>query len=156
MTYTSRTQEKDSTHLTQYIYEFLHTPFEVPIFAIHSKPKYLQMDSQKLNLFFIQNAKYFTSLQAADLRERMATLNDESVLLCTSQLKDPVVMLLISFFAGGLGIDRFILEDIGIGIGKLLTCGCCGLWWLVDLIYIMDATRDKNYQTMLTAITQLQ
>ena len=54
------------------------------------------MDSQKLNLFFIQNAKYFTSLQAADLRERMATLHDESVLLCTSQLKDPVVMLLIS------------------------------------------------------------
>ncbi len=63
---------------------------------------------------------------------------------------------MVSFFAGGLGIDRFILEDIGIGIGKLLTCGCCGLWWLVDLIYIMDATRDKNYQTMLTAIAQLQ
>ena len=63
---------------------------------------------------------------------------------------------MVSFFAGGLGIDRFILEDIGVGIGKLLTCGCCGLWWLVDLIYIMDATLDNNYQTMLTAIAQLQ
>ena len=63
---------------------------------------------------------------------------------------------MVSFFASGLGIDRFILEDIGVGIGKLLTRSCSGLWWSVDLIYIMDATRDKNYQTMLTAIAQLQ
>lgn len=27
---------------------------------------------------------------------------------------------------------------------KLITCGGCGIWWLIDLFLIMGATREKN------------
>jgi hypothetical protein len=50
--------------------------------------------------------------------------------------KDWMVTLLISFFLGGLGIDRFYLGYTGLGILKLITCGGCGVWSLIDFILI--------------------
>jgi TM2 domain-containing membrane protein YozV len=50
--------------------------------------------------------------------------------------RDYVTILLISFFLGGLGIDRFMLGQTGLGIGKLLTFGGCGVWALIDFILI--------------------
>jgi len=50
--------------------------------------------------------------------------------------KDWLTALLISFFLGGLGIDRFYLGYTGIGVVKLLTLGGCGIWALIDFILI--------------------
>lgn len=51
--------------------------------------------------------------------------------------KSYVVAILLSFFLGGLGIDRFYLGYIGLGILKLITCGGCGIWSLIDFILIV-------------------
>jgi TM2 domain-containing membrane protein YozV len=48
-----------------------------------------------------------------------------------------MVTLLLSIFLGSFGIDRFYLGYIGLGIAKLLTAGGCGIWWLIDLIFII-------------------
>jgi TM2 domain-containing membrane protein YozV len=45
--------------------------------------------------------------------------------------------LLLSLFVGVLGVDRFYLGYTGLGIAKLLTCGGCGIWALVDFILIV-------------------
>ncbi|HTE22244.1 MAG TPA: TM2 domain-containing protein [Candidatus Limnocylindria bacterium] len=50
--------------------------------------------------------------------------------------KDFLVALLLSIFLGQLGIDRFYMGYIGLGILKLVTFGGCGIWWLVDVILI--------------------
>jgi len=56
--------------------------------------------------------------------------------------KEYIIALLFSIFLGYLGIDRFYMGQVGLGIGKLLTGGGCGVWWLIDVILI--ATRSSN------------
>ncbi len=50
--------------------------------------------------------------------------------------KDWLLTLLLSFFLGYLGADRFYVGKIGTGILKLITLGGCGIWSLVDIILI--------------------
>jgi TM2 domain-containing membrane protein YozV len=47
-----------------------------------------------------------------------------------------VLTLIMSILFGQLGIDRFIMGHVGLGILKLLTFGGCGIWWLIDIILI--------------------
>jgi TM2 domain-containing membrane protein YozV len=93
------------------------------------------------------NAKYFESYQINGIRERLIALEDSKWAMISSiQLKDPTVSLIVSILAGPFGIDRFLIGDTGLGIGKLLTCGGLGIWTIIDWFLIMGATREKNMQ----------
>jgi TM2 domain-containing protein len=46
------------------------------------------------------------------------------------------VALLLSFFGGWFGLDRFYVDKIGTAIPKLLTFGGLGIWWLYDCVLI--------------------
>jgi len=50
--------------------------------------------------------------------------------------KDWLTAVLLSFFVGMFGIDRFYLGYTGLGVLKLITLGLCGIWALIDLILI--------------------
>jgi TM2 domain-containing membrane protein YozV len=54
----------------------------------------------------------------------------------TAAPKSWVTALLLSFFLGVLGVDRFYLGYTGLGIAKLLTGGGFGVWALIDFILI--------------------
>ena len=53
--------------------------------------------------------------------------------------KSRTVASLLSFFLGGIGIDRFYLGNIGMGVAKLLLgWATAGIWPLVDWIIIVS------------------
>jgi TM2 domain-containing membrane protein YozV len=103
------------------------------------------MDSQKVDMFIMTNGKFFESHQVAQIRDRLLALDDSKwVLIQTLQFKDPTTSLIISLLGGSFGIDRFMIGDTGLGVGKLLTCGGFMIWTIIDWFMIMDATREKN------------
>jgi hypothetical protein len=107
------------------------------------------MDVQKVDLFIMSNSRYFESYHLNVIRERLLALDDSKWgLMTTLQFKDPTTSLIVSILVGTLGIDRFIIGDTGMGIGKLLTCGGLGIWYIVDWFLIQQATREKNMQKM--------
>lgn len=103
------------------------------------------MDAQKVDMFIMSNGKFFESHQMNMIREKLIALDDSKWgMLSTAQFKDPTTILIVSILAGGLGIDRFMIGDTGLGIGKLLTCGGLGIWTIIDWFTIQKVTREKN------------
>ena len=105
------------------------------------------MESQKVDMFMMTNAKFFEGYQLASIRERLLQMEDEKwPMVQTLQFKDPTTALILSIFAGNLGVDRFYIGDTGMGVGKLLTCGGLYVWTIVDWFLIQGATKEKNME----------
>lgn len=78
------------------------------------------------------------------VREKLLSMDYNTASIILAQAKDPTISIILSIIVGSWGIDRIYIGDVGLGIIKLLTCGGCGIWWLIDLFLIMDATKRKN------------
>ncbi|XP_004527113.1 TM2 domain-containing protein CG11103 [Ceratitis capitata] len=48
-----------------------------------------------------------------------------------------VTTLIYSILLGFLGMDRFCLGQTGTAVGKLLTIGGVGVWWVIDIILLI-------------------
>lgn len=111
------------------------------------------MDSQKVHAFIMANNRFFHDYQIGAIRELLLAADDSKwPLIQTLQFKDPTIVLIISLIGGGLGIDRFFIGNMGLGVGKLITCGGLGIWTIVDWFLIMGSTRDVNMQKLHTVL----
>ena len=103
------------------------------------------MEKSKIDLYLTTNAKYFEPSAIPIIRQKMENASDDMlVTLQATELKDPTTVLLISIFLGTLGIDRFMIGDIGMGVLKLLTCGLCGILTIIDWFTISKKTKQIN------------
>lgn len=52
--------------------------------------------------------------------------------------------LLITIFVGEFGIHRFMTGKIGTGIIWLLTGGCFGIGWILDIVKVANGSFEKK------------
>ena len=91
------------------------------------------------------NAKYFPTEQVQYIRQRLEALPEQQLsMLYSISFQDPTMMLVISLFGGSLGIDRFILGQVGHGCYSPIKRSktLCSYWLM------------KNYFTRLWAYHQ--
>ena len=78
----------------------------------------------------------------------MQDLSDQQKMLFTSQYesvkKDRGTVLILSVLLGTVGVDRFMIGDVGMGMLKLFTFGLCGILWLVDIFTIRGKVDELN------------
>lgn len=111
------------------------------------------MEQQKIELFLTTNQKYFPGDKMVLIKEKMSQLDDDRYLTITSlEFKDPTTMLIVSIFLGALGVDRFMLGEVGMGLLKLFTGGLCGILTIMDWFSISKKCREANFQKLMLSI----
>lgn len=55
-----------------------------------------------------------------------------------------IITLVISIIFGWIGVDRFMMGQIGLGLLKLFTGAGFGIWWIIDVILIATKYPYKN------------
>ena len=82
----------------------------------------------------------------------LAADEEKMSMISTIELKDPTTILLVSIFLGSLGIDRFMLGDTGMGVLKLLTCGCCGVLTIIDWFSVSKKAKEMNFDNLIAIL----
>ena len=111
------------------------------------------MEEQRIQMFLMNNQKNFDAAQIPIIVDKLKELdNDKFLFVSSAKYKEPSTMLLISLLLGGLGVDRFMLGDISMGVLKLLTGGGFGILTIIDWFTIMDKTRTANFNLFVESI----
>lgn len=107
------------------------------------------MNTEKIDLFLLANKDNFSDSHFYMIRQMLASADDATwARLQALKFDNPTVILIVSIFAGGLGIDRFMIGDVGMGVLKLLTGGLCGILTIIDWFTIMDKVRAHNFEKL--------
>lgn len=112
------------------------------------------MEQMQINMFLMNNQKKFNATQIPIITEKLQQMSkEEFILLSSINLKDPSTMLILSLFLGTLGVDRFLLGDIGMGVLKLLTFGGFGILAIIDWFSVMDKTKEHNFNNFMETLS---
>ncbi len=108
------------------------------------------MDQQKIDMFLMTNKEYFPAEKMVFLKEKLKNVTEEQFnMISIMEFKNPTTLLLLSLFLGGLGVDRFMLGDTGMGVLKLLTAGCCGILTIIDWFSVSKKTKELNFNKIM-------
>ena len=102
------------------------------------------MKQDYIQAFMMKNGDCFEPFQLAQIKTKLAEIDDSKAPVLVGQsYQNPTVILIIAIL---LGWDRFFLDDIGLGIVKIITCYGCGIWWLIDIFTAKKRTTEYNFK----------
>jgi TM2 domain-containing membrane protein YozV len=73
----------------------------------------------------------------AEEKQEQRTAEDVSV-------KKRSLALLLCILYGWLGLHRFYAGKVGTGLAMMLTFGGLGIWYFIDIIWIISGTFEDN------------
>lgn len=108
------------------------------------------MNDDQIRLFLITNRDKFSVERISEIQERMSKMSDsQRAIAMSGDYKDPTMVITMSVLFGSMGVDRFLIGDIVLGILKLITCGGLFIWVIIDWFLIMGRTKEVNYETFM-------
>ena len=108
------------------------------------------MKQEQIQAFMLQNGECFDSIQVPEIQKLLEAVPDEKAsLVLGASFQKPTVILIIAIL---LGWERFFLDDIGLGVAKVLTGYGCGIWWLVDIFSAKKRAWAYNYKKLQEAL----
>ena len=89
-----------------------------------------------------------------DLKTKLLLADDSKVdTILKQKYYNPKSTLLCAIFLGGIGVDRFLIGEVGKGICKILFGWMtCGIWAFVDIFRTHKLARKKNLNKVLIAL----
>ena len=108
--------------------------------------------------FLSANTGSFPSEQLPSLRQRLSQLDDSQAnqVIAAANIKNPTTALILSIFLGTLGVDRFYIGHIGLGVAKLLLAWLTfGIWTVIDWFLIINATKKANLAAINNALATM-
>jgi TM2 domain-containing membrane protein YozV len=114
------------------------------------------MDKKQIDLWVMSNNDKLDPVQLSQIRSRLEQIDEaDGQTMMSAELKSPTTMLIISILVGILGVDRFMLGQVGMGILKLLTVGGLGILYIIDWINVSKMTREYNFRKMMTYLATM-
>lgn len=111
------------------------------------------MTQEKIDSFMVSYGKLLPNDKSLIIKQKLETIDDSRYSsIATLKMKSPTTATILSVFLGGLGVDRFYANNSGLGVGKLLTAGGCGLWWFIDIFLIGKAVKETNFNSLMTIL----
>jgi hypothetical protein len=102
------------------------------------------MEKSKIDLFLLMNADNFHPQDLLSIKDRLESIpDDKAFIVQTISLQKPDFILIIAIV---LGWERFWLNDVVLGVIKVITCYGCGLWWLIDIFTAKSRARTYNFK----------
>jgi hypothetical protein len=100
-------------------------------------------EKYKVDMFIGLNAENFHPHDLMIIKDKLEKMNDDKFFLIQGvELQKPSTILLIAII---LGWERFWLDDVGLGILKIVTFYGCLIWWLVDIFSAKERAKKYNY-----------
>jgi len=111
------------------------------------------MESSKIDIFIGTMQDNFNPTDIPLIKSSLEKIPDEKLLVFQSiEFKSPTVAIVLSLFLGFLGIDRFYIGNVMLGVLKLVTLGGFGIWTIIDWFLIMGATRKSNFKKFINQV----
>ena len=111
------------------------------------------MDNNKIATIMAQVREYIPEEKKMELQQRLSVMPDEAGMVISGvNFKSSTTTLILSIFLGDLGIDRFYVGDIGLGVLKLWTVGLFGVWGFIDILLCYKKAKKKNYKAILECL----
>ena len=105
------------------------------------------MEKHEVRDFLSSHRDYFHPSHEVRLEDELLAADENKTYdIKHAELVNPTKIMMVSYFVGFLGIDRFMLGDNAMGALKLFTLGGFGILTFVDWFTLGSNLKEKNYK----------